>query len=1123
MRESAALKSPHRAAYALRVIACPKCGRENPEDARFCNACAAPLAAEATGQERKVISVLFADLVGFTNRAEQLDPEDVGALLQPYHERLRRELERFGGTVEKFIGDAVMALFGAPTAHEDDPERAVRAALAIRDWIREAGDELQVRIAVNTGEALVSLGARPESGEGMASGDVVNTAARLQAAAPVNGVLVGETTYRATRHAIDYREHDPIRAKGKAEPIRVWAAVEAHSRLGVDLLRKVRSPLVGRDRERGLLREALDRVKDERSPQLVTLVGVPGIGKSRLVFELMNVVEQSGVLTYWRQGRSLPYGEGVTYWALSEMVKAQAGILETDSPEEAEQKLATAVRDLISDVTEAEWIESQLRPLAGISAETERSDREQSESFTAWRRFFEAMAERRPLVIVFEDIHWADDGLLDFVDHLVDWATGVPILVVCTARPELLERRPGWGGGKLNAATLSLSPLSDQETARLLSALLNRPVLAADVQQRLLVHAGGNPLYAEQYAQMHAERGEAEELPVPESVQGIIAARLDLLPTDEKQLLQDAAVLGKVFWLGGVVDGRPRGDAERHLHALERKGFVQRARQSSVANEAEYAFRHVLVRDVAYGQIPRAARAGKHRRAAAWIEALGRPDDHAEMLAHHYTSAFELARAAGESTEDIVRPARDALERAGDRALALSAYPAAARLYERALELWPAEAVERARLLFRAGRARYIAHQGGEAALSDAAAALIESGDAETAAEALVTLYELVLRRGQRDRADRQLARAWQLVAESPQSRPKANVLMHVTLSHMLAGRSEEAVKTGRELLLMAEALGNDELRAAALNFSGVARAELGDRGGIEDIERSLAIATEANAQYEVARAYNNLGATYWLLGETGLAREAMAECIRVSDRFGLAVWRRWQDSTQLSVAYLRGDWEEASRLIDGFVNDADQGRPHYQLGAVLATRALIRLARGDTAGAVTDAELAVNVARPAGDPQIVYWTLALCSYINLAAGRRDTAVQLADELLGALNAGRRFGDAVSGLIFLAWTLYELRRGNELVAALEGTPESKWVDAASSFAAGDLQRCADRCAEMEARPEEAYARLRAAEALASEGRRAEADEQLRTALAFYRSVGATRFIREGEALLAASA
>src|SRR6266511_3143343 len=279
-------------------------------------------------RERKVVTVLFVDLVGFTARAEELDPEDVEAILRPYHERLRGELERFGGTVEKFIGDAVMALFGAPVAHEDDPERAVRAALAIRDWAREE-EGAQVRIAVNTGEALINLGARPESGEGMAAGDVVNTTARLQAAAPVNGLLVGEVTYRATRHAIDYREAKPVEAKGKAELVTVWEAVDARARVARESV-STRAKLVGRERELALLREMLVRVRDDLAPQLVTLVGVPGIGKSRLVYELMQIVEQGGVLTDWRQGRALPYGEGVTFWALREIVKAQAGILETD-------------------------------------------------------------------------------------------------------------------------------------------------------------------------------------------------------------------------------------------------------------------------------------------------------------------------------------------------------------------------------------------------------------------------------------------------------------------------------------------------------------------------------------------------------------------------------------------------------------------------------------------------------------------------------------------------------------------------------------------------------------------------------------------------------------------------
>src|SRR5688572_19872309 len=310
---------------------CAACGHENQPEAKFCSECGTPLAAAAPQlrQERKVVTVLFADLVGFTSRAEQMDPEDVRELLSPYYARLRGELEHFGGTVEKFIGDAVMALFGAPRAHEDDPERAVRAAFAIRDWVREE-ERLQVRIAVNTGEALVTLDARASEGEGMAAGDVVNTTARLQSAAPVNGILVGESTYRATRHAIDYREAAPVVAKGKDEPVLVWEAVQARASLGVDVPLEARTRLVGRERELDTLRDALDRMREEVSPQLVTIVGVPGIGKSRLLYELSAIVDAEPDLISWRQGRSLPYGEGVSFWALAEMVKAQAGILESD-------------------------------------------------------------------------------------------------------------------------------------------------------------------------------------------------------------------------------------------------------------------------------------------------------------------------------------------------------------------------------------------------------------------------------------------------------------------------------------------------------------------------------------------------------------------------------------------------------------------------------------------------------------------------------------------------------------------------------------------------------------------------------------------------------------------------
>ena len=519
------------------MAVCPHCGQESPEGFRFCGSCGSAMAAAPRTEERKVVTVLFADLVGFTGRSERMDVEDVRGTLAPYHALLREQLEHFGGTVEKFIGDAVMALFGAPVSHEDDPERAVRAALSIRAAIdrlneQEPDLDLHLRVGVNTGEALIVLGADAARGEGMASGDVVNTAARLQAAAPVDGILVGETTFRATDRAITYREADAVLAKGKARPVPAWEAVEARARLGVDVIQRPTTPLVGRRAEIDLLLDALRRSRTENAVQLVTLVGVPGIGKSRLVWELFQAVEADPEFVTWRQGRSLPYGEGVTFWALGEMIAAQAGILDSDPADEAGAKLAATVSDLIEDPGEAAWVTEHVRALAGLETGGGGGDDRRSEATAAWRRFLEALAERHPLVLVFEDMHWADDALLDFVDHLVDWASGVPMLVVCTARPELLDRRREWGGGKRNALTIALSPLADTDIARLIGTLLEQAVLPAETQATLLATAEGNPLYAEEYVRMLIDRGHlrheggrwrlaAGDLPVPESVQGL--------------------------------------------------------------------------------------------------------------------------------------------------------------------------------------------------------------------------------------------------------------------------------------------------------------------------------------------------------------------------------------------------------------------------------------------------------------------------------------------------------------------------------------------------------------------------------------------------------------------------
>jgi class 3 adenylate cyclase/tetratricopeptide (TPR) repeat protein len=1088
------------------VKTCTTCGRENADDARFCSACGVALELAPSREERKVVTCLFCDLVGFTARAEAMDAEDVRRLLQPYHARVRGELERFGGTVEKFIGDAVMAVFGAPVAHEDDPERAVRAALAIRDLLTEEG-ELEIRIGITTGEALVALGARPESGEGMASGDVVNTASRLQSAAPTNGILVDETTYRATERAIEYDEPRSIEAKGKAEAVPVWEVLRARARVSVE--RVGGAALVGREHELTLLRETLARVVREREPQLVTLVGVPGIGKSRLVFELFQTIETGDYgLVYWRHGRSLPYGEGVTFWALGEMVKAQAGILESDTGEQAEEKLRQAVERFIGDAADAAWIERRLRPLAGLEADEEARDRRE-EAFAGWRRYLEAIADDRPLVLVFEDLHWADDALLDFVEYLVDWASGAPLLVVCTARPELLTRRPGWGGGKVNSSTILLSPLSDEETARLLHSLLGRSAVDVDLQARLLEHAGGNPLYAEEFIRMVTSR--PDEVVLPETVQGIIAARLDTLPAEEKELLQDAAVVGRAFWLGAL--GRERWTLEARLHSLSRKEFVSRQRRSSVAGEDEYAFRHALVRDVAYEQIPRAERADKHRAAAEWLESLGRPEDHAEMLAHHYESAIGYARAAGQDVESLAQRGRIALRNAGDRALALNAFPAAAGYYELAVELWPRDEAELPDLLLRLARARHVSGDPRrERSLEDAREALLADGRVEQAAEVDALLAEVWWYRGDRERCDRHLERAAAGVAELPDSPAKAFVLSQISRYRMLADQFEDAILVGEQALAMSERLGLDELRAHALNNIGTARDSLGDQRGIAELEQAAELAKAMRSQ-EAARALNNLSVLHASRGDFTRQGKVLREAIRVGEELGGMAIARFARGSLVGNLFWTGSWDEGLRLAEAYLAPSEGGSLTSELG-VRRNRARVRLARDDVAGALADIVQAVEGSREMRESQVFFPALGAAAMIYVELGRDDEARELAAELIEQLR-----GTADWRILDFAFVAQRLGYEDDLRPFIERLPPSPMRAANLALISGDHRTAAKLLAEGGLVFPAADARRLAAEKFAAEDRRAEAEAELEQALAFYRPVGATRYIRQAEELL----
>jgi predicted ATPase/class 3 adenylate cyclase len=1098
---------------------CPSCGTANPEGFRLCGMCGAALTspAAATRAERKVVSVLFCDLAGFTARSEWLDPEDVRALLAPYHTQVRAELERYGGTVEKFIGDAVMALFGAPTAHEDDPERAVRAALAIRDHAIEA--DLELRIGVTTGEALVSLDARPVEGEGMASGDVVNTAARLQSAAPVNGILVDETTQRATRAAITYRDAAAVEAKGKAEPVPAWEAVEARSRFGVDVDHHARVELVGREREVAALRDALERAIADEASQLVTIVGVPGIGKSRLLFELGRVVDEMPQLITWRQGRCLAYGDGVAYWALGEMVKAQAGIQERDPEGEAATKLRSAIDDVVEDPTDRPWIETHLRPLVGLEAATGMGGDRRGEAFAAWRRYLESLAERGPLVLVFEDLHWADDGLLDFVDGLVEWLTDVPLLVVGTARPELLERRPGWGGGKLNATTIGLTPLSEDQTAKLIGQVLQRSVLPLEVQQALLERAGGNPFYAEQFTELFLERGSAHDLPMPETIQGIIAARLDGLSLEEKALLQDASVLGKVFWSGALGEDDIR--IERELHALARKGFLARQRRSSLEGEGEWAFAHMLLRDVAYGQIPRAERSRKHQRAAAWIQGLGRPEDHAELLAHHWSTALELALAAGSPTADLEAPTRRALRSAGERAFAVNAFAAAATHYAAALVLWPNDDPDRPELLYRYADALYgAADDRALAALEEARDALLAAGDRQTAAEAELSLSRIWWHRGKRTEGATHEARATDLVGDS-RSPAAARVLATIGRTRSIAGELEEGLRKATEALAMAEELELDELRAHALTTMALAKSYLGDTAASRDLEEAMEIAIAANSALAGTIANNRAVLAFFDL-DLRRSNELFSEGLRIAERFGDGAGVRWIHCQLATSSGALGRWDEAIAALDAFIGECEAGSPHYLESDARTWRAWLRLGRGDLDGALEDTRLAVAGARDVGDPQELLPQLGSAALLLEELGILEEGQVFAREVVEL--SGDHPNDAVWSLPFyFLLSRFSAEFEPQLRATLEAGPPWPWKDLAFATLDGDFVRAAEMWATAGSPTWEARLRMRAAEGLIAAGRRHDGEVELAKALSFYRQVGATYWIERGEALLARSA
>jgi class 3 adenylate cyclase/tetratricopeptide (TPR) repeat protein len=1124
------------------MTTCPACGKENPDGFRFCGFCTAPLeeTAPAPGlEERKVVSVLFCDLVGFTAASETADPEDVRARLRPYHDLLRERIEGFGGTVEKFVGDAVMAVFGAPVAHEDDAERAVRAGLAILESLAHANEAdptlgLSVRVGINTGEALVALDARPEQGEGFVTGDVVNTASRIQGAAPVGGVAVGEGTYEATERVFEWEPLAPAELKGKAEPVRLWQPVRARARFGSDVIRELSTPLVGRELEVLQLRTVFDRVASDASVQLVTLVGEPGVGKSRLVAELGAYLDRLPELVRWRQGRCLPYGEGITFWALGEIVKAHAGVLESDAPDEAQAKL----EQVVPEGDDAHWLTARLLPLLGIEAGPPVA---REESFTAWRRFLESIADDGPVVLVFEDVHWADDALLAFLEHLADWAQGVPLLVVCTARPELYEKHATWGAGLKNATTVSLAPLSDADTARLVSALLEQAVLPAETQQLLLERAGGNPLYAEEFVRMlrdrdlldaHGRLRDGVEITFPESLHALIAARLDTLPPDRKGLLQDAAVIGKVFWSGAVaaMGGRDQPEVESALHDLARKELVRPFRQSSMEGEQELGFWHVLVRDVAYGQVPRAQRAAKHAKAVAWLErkAGERVEDVAEVLAYHTGEAIALAEATGDTAlaaELGTAAARYALL-AGERALGLDAAKAL-ELLQQALDFTPDDAPEYPTVLVRwASAAMAVGDLAGPAEALERATTLFRGrGDVDGAAEALVKLSIAQHYLGD----PRSLETAVESVAllEGSPGQGLVDAIEGLAGGHLVREEMREALGAAERALGLAAEL-QLPVPGRTLGFRGSARCHLGDHAGLEDLTRAKELLVDGgHGRDAVVAAYNRACVVVEIEGPpAGLA--AIEEVLALGAARGVNAGPA--RATMLAWLVDAGRLAEALAGVEPVFADLEESEGIFlQFARATVTRA--RVETGDVEGALGLADAAVEAARATDNPAVFGYVAAAVGSAWLAAGREDAARGLLAEFDDVTLTPGEPAAQLPRLVRTAVGIGELARAERLCDGVEEAFPSREAALAAARAAiaearGETEQALAGYRAAAARWEGLGSALEHAYAVLGEGRclgalgDASAGATLREAKRLFAAMGARPRVEECDSLIA---
>ncbi len=991
------------------AVSCPSCGATNEPGMRFCGQCGtalgggAPPATAVAAAERRLVSVLFADLVGFTPLSESRDAEEVRELLSRYFDRCRRLIEIYGGTVEKFIGDAVMAVWGTPVAQEDDAERAVRTALdlvaAVAALGEEVGAELQARAGVLTGEAAVTLNAQAES---MVAGDLVNTAARIQAAAEPGSVLVGEATKRASDAAIAYEEAGSFELKGKSEPMALFHAVRVTSvRRGTLRAGELEPPFVGRQRELNLVKDLFHATAEERKAQLVSVIGIGGIGKSRLAWEFEKYLDGVADTAYWHRGRCLAYGDGVAYWALAEMVRMRALIAEEDSTDEARMKLDAMLDEWLPDADERAWVQPRLAQLLGVGEQT--ADERQN-LFSAWRLFFERLAARGPVVLVFEDLQWADASLLDFVEHLLDWSRAHPIFVVALARPELAERRPGFGAGGRNATMLSLEPLPERAMAELLDGFV--PGLPRDLHAQILERAEGVPLYAVETVRMLLDRGllardgdvyrptgPIEALEVPETLHALVAARLDGLSADERSLLQDAAVLGKSFTKAGVaaLSGLDDATLEQLLMSLVRKEVLSVQADPRSPERGQYGFLQDLLKRIAYDTLSRPERKARHLAAAAHLEGtvVAAEAELVEVIAAHYLDAYEAAPDADDAP--LLRAkAAEHLTLAGERAASLAANEEAQRYFEKAAVLADDDFI-RARLYEQAGLAALKgASYAASVELLDRAAELYNEADSTHAAARVTARLGLAMWRGGdlRGGADR-LAQALDVLADDePDAEIAGLIEMLARLTYFL-GDHELARQRVERALEIAEALPAPEVLADALNTKNLL---LYTGGHYEEaaalLQRSIKLGREHDLGLPLLRAINNFCvdlSTRALFTEMDSAAREGAE---LASRLGV----REQEQQLLSfvglAAWILGDWETSASLVERLT--AGGAYPTMFRAGIVIFLAVPRGQLAEARRALEDLE----GSRDSEDAQITSSILRLEGLVLHAEGRFGDAVE---------------------------------------------------------------------------------------------------------------------------------